>query len=740
MRRRSLFIIVFALIMMFSFSGCLDSGKESGETTATGGEEERIETMYDESGNLSREDHYDSDGELMYYLTYEYDENNLLTLKNEFDENGVKTSYTEYEYHENGKTSSENIVWLDEQGELYERNLIEYYESGNRNKLFCYNSADELFSTQIFSESGACLLSDTCEYDENGVFTGRRVVEHTEEMLFIREELYDSSNELITRSTYSYHDNGEMNESKQVNGKGEIINHTVCDENGQETYREINFFYDNGTMSENSKTEYKDGISYSSIYKYDENGSLISREITEATKAGVIKSEIYGSEGEIIYYKDSQRMEQALFTENGEYQGRNIVEYFGDGSTKLEKEFDSKERLTMFREYSEKGVILINESRKYNSAGIVIEYSYEQISEDDVILKNERVKYDDNGNVVDKDIAIYDKLGNVTYDERIEGGELKYKYTAEYYGKEKIKKEESYRNDGVSIMIRSVEYDEKDRLIYRYDSHEMLNDGLKNETLYKCRYNSADVIVYREQKGAGMMGHVIEEFYDSGKIKKYEETKRDGREYMLEEYSESGEVVRYHQVIYNDDGQKLVENKREIIDGNMITSRDEYRYNDAGVLVVYDHSGSDGAVLKEYYDNGNLCFYKAFSDEGRNKPLIDERYYEDGTLYSRYEYDGDGRVIYSYTLKDEGAETYIYRYNEKGDMIYVERINSNERWIVEYYDNMQVKKSETYSANGQLLDYSEFYENGQMKKILYYDEDGNLINHGEWDENGNPIV
>ena len=89
MHARKVIILALALIFALSFAGCLDNKEESGETT-TSKEEEKIETTYDERGNISREDHYDSDGELIYYLTYEYDENNLLTLKTEFNENGVK--------------------------------------------------------------------------------------------------------------------------------------------------------------------------------------------------------------------------------------------------------------------------------------------------------------------------------------------------------------------------------------------------------------------------------------------------------------------------------------------------------------------------------------------------------------------------------------------------------------------------------------------------------------------------
>ena len=114
----------------------------------------------------------------------------------------------------------------------------------------------------IFNEAGNCIISEDYSYDENGVFLGGHLIEHTAEMLAIREEYYDAENNLKQKNTYSYGDNGIMTENKQVNGNGEIIYHTVCDENGNETYRESNSFHENGKMSVKDKTEIKDGKVY----------------------------------------------------------------------------------------------------------------------------------------------------------------------------------------------------------------------------------------------------------------------------------------------------------------------------------------------------------------------------------------------------------------------------------------------------------------------------------------------
>lgn len=538
---RKFIILALALIFALSFVGCLDNKGDSGESTMSK-EEEKIETTYDDRGNISREDHYDSDGELMYYLTYEYDENNVLTLKTEFNENGVKHSYTEYEYRENGKLFSENIIWLDDHGKQYNRDLIEYYESGNRNKLTSFDANDEQIGMQIYSESGVCILSDVRQFDELGAFVGRHVMEQTEEMLVIRTEEYDVTGKLVNRSTYSYYDNGVKKESKQINENGDIVWLTLCDEKGQETYREMNSFHDNGKMSVNDKTEYKNGITYSDVSKYSEDGELISREILESTKEGEIKNVIYGSKGEILYYKDSQRFEQTLFTEDGRYLGRRLVEYFENGEMKLEKESDSEDRITLLREYSVKGIILVNRFCNYNSDGVLVEYQNEEISESDVILKRENIKYDDKGAVIDKNIALYDYIGNVTYDERVEGGVLKYKYSAEYYGKEKLKKEESYQNDGFSVMIRSVEYDEEGRVLYQYDCHEMLDNGNKNESVYTYRYNAAGNVVYQEFQTP--TGHrTVEEFYDNGQIKRSVSYDRDGNIISKIEWDEKGNTI-----------------------------------------------------------------------------------------------------------------------------------------------------------------------------------------------------
>ena len=646
MRTRKFLFLIIALVLVISFSSCFDNAGDTGKEPPSEEEKEpKVEVTYDENGNVAREDYYNENDELEEYIIYDYDENNVLKMSSTYDENGVKRLYVEYEYDENGKLFSDNTVHVDEKGNQLERYFVEYYESGNRHKVSSFDANDERIALEIFGENGACVYSDMRIFDENGKCVGRRVVENTEQLLVTKEEEYDADDVLVRLSTYSYHDNGEMKESKQINGKGETVNHTINDENGENVYRELNSFHDNGQLSVHEVSEYKNGISYIDIVKYDEGGKQISREINESTKEGPIKNVIYGAENELIYYKDAHKLEESIFTEGGVYNGKRYVEYFDNGEMKLERETDAQGRVTLLYEYSENGVLLINESRVYNASGVLVEYSFEEINAAGVILKNERVKYDGNGNVVDKYVAIYDEYGNVLTDERIESGVLKYKYTAEYYDGVKLKREESYQNDAPTVMSRIVEYDEEGRILYQYDCNENSEINIKTETYNRLRYNSAGVIVYQECKfPQGDM--VIEEYYDNGNIKKSETTGEGGRRYILLEYSESGEIIKSQTVMHNDAGQKLSEHKSELINGSMVESRDEYRYNEAGVLVSFDHDGADGSISIEYYDNGKMCTYRKFADHMRNNLVLFESYDENGVLSGRVEYDENGNPLF----------------------------------------------------------------------------------------------
>ena len=542
MKKRNIFCLAVILALTLIFAGC--SGDEPTDSSSSSGEEEyRVETTLDEAGNLIREDFYNEDDELEEYVIYEYDENNVLKQSSGYDGGGVKRYYVEYAYGSSGKLFTENTVHVDVNGKQLERFLVEYYESGNKHKVSSFDENDVRFSYEELNENGVCIYSDISRFDENGTYIGRSVIAQNDNMLVTMQEEYDASNVLVTGSTFSYHDNGEMKELKSVNKNGDIITHSIKNENGDTIYSENNTFHDNGKISDQSVEEKKDGgITAYRFRKFDANGKMISDEYTESDGKAEIKCEKYGPDGSLIYYKDAAKYEESFFTESGAFTGKRYVEYYKNGDMKLEKEYDAKGNSTLLREYSENGIILVNESSVYSASGKLLEYSYEKISENDVILKNERVKYDESGKVIEKFLAEYDSDGNVVLDERIENGVLTYKYSAEYYGKEKIKKEESYQNDGISVRKRIAEYDKDGRTLYQYDLDENKTLDHKIETYVRYRYNSAGEVVYFENKMPGG-DKMVEEYYDNGQPKKQLQYDREGNLVHSSMWDENGNPI-----------------------------------------------------------------------------------------------------------------------------------------------------------------------------------------------------
>ena len=88
---------------------------------------------------------------------------------------------------------------------------------------------------------------------------------------------------------------------------------------------------------------------------------------------------------------------------------------------------------------------------------------------------------------------------------------------------------------------RILEYDEKNRLTYRYQSGGGVWGGQSTE-IY--RYNAADVIVYQERINATMPDYrVVEEFYDNGQQKSLFVYNKDGTLTLKTEWDEAGNVT-----------------------------------------------------------------------------------------------------------------------------------------------------------------------------------------------------
>lgn len=124
---------------------------------------------------------------------------------------------------------------------------------------------------------------------------------------------------------------------------------------------------------------------------------------------------------------------------------------------------------------------------------------------------------------------------------------------------------------------------------------------------------------------------------------------------------------------------------------------------------------NDGITLSRTFD----CILVNNADR-----YIDIRFYEDGGMYYRKEFNSSKNMV--------GTHTYYY---ETGELLKKEYRDG----IIEYYKNGEVKREIGYSSDVNYPNlYNEYYENGKSKKrwretgrgsnIMYiYNEDGKLV-------------
>lgn len=199
---------------------------------------------------------------------------------------------------------------------------------------------------------------------------------------------------------------------------------------------------------------------------YDENGNQSHHQILEYDVAGKKTYERYFDEQDrplsSSQYSESEiavLFEHWEYDENGNFTGRHVAEYYPDGiQVRYEKEVNARGQLVYERTLSENGIPLKNENNTYNEAGYQLSHSYEEYLNEEILLKSERWTRDDQGNEIEKRIVNYDHFGNVIFDEEYKNGKLVSRYVAEYYGPERPRRTESYRNDGIEEETRIEEF------------------------------------------------------------------------------------------------------------------------------------------------------------------------------------------------------------------------------------------------------------------------------------------
>ena len=190
------------------------------------------------------------------------------------------------------------------------------------------------------------------------------------------------------------------------------------------------------------------------------------------------------------------------------------------------------------------------------------------------------------------------------------------------------------------------------------------------------------------------------------------------------------------------------------------------------ITLLSDDSRAHKPIFEnKYYDDGTLWIEYEYD---QNDELVKESWYNtDGSLQRVYEYDTNGNMIkhskYAYT-PDGALELYIItEFDAEGNIVKNSTFNSdgslNDCWITEYDINgNKVKESrivadgrldyvKEYNANGNLIlemwyDYdsgsymhieSEFDSNGNLTKEIWYDSDGTVAHVYEYDIHGNEI-
>lgn len=190
---------------------------------------------------------------------YTYDEYGRVTEYFQIQDDGTRGWVTEYSYDENGNMIEErtgdsvNVMTYDEVGHLLSK--ISYYKEEQRNE-------------------------NHFEYDEQGyVVAETRIERYSQETTYTFTMTY---NEDHTEATIEQFKNGEPNgvTTETYNAAGQVLTSTVHDANGNWKRTQTWSYDDEGNLlQEGNYTRSETQADYMTIYTYDENGLLLSKNV-----------------------------------------------------------------------------------------------------------------------------------------------------------------------------------------------------------------------------------------------------------------------------------------------------------------------------------------------------------------------------------------------------------------------------------------------------------------------------
>ena len=217
---------------------------------------------YDDAGNRIKSESYDIyDSSTPLYIQHmEYDEHNQL-IRSYYVEDGKVTRETvyEYSYDESGNLIEERtgnsvtVMTYDEEGRVLSK--VSYYKDEKNNETYY-------------------------EYDEQGyVIAETRIERYSEEMTYTFAVTY---NEDHTEATIEQFKNGEPNgiTEETYNAAGQVLRSTAHDANGSWKHSQTwEYDAEGKLLQEGNFSSSETQADYMTIYTYDENGLLLSKNV-----------------------------------------------------------------------------------------------------------------------------------------------------------------------------------------------------------------------------------------------------------------------------------------------------------------------------------------------------------------------------------------------------------------------------------------------------------------------------
>ena len=532
---------------------------------------------------------------------------------------------------------------------------------------------------------------------------------------------------------------------------GNVLSQTkIENKDGVETKYSISYEYYEGTKTPKTKTILNENTETQSVRKYNKNGKLIEKTVTEndSDKVSVYSGYVNGRATKLSSTKTVDGKKIATDYDIS-------YEYHKDGDTVRKKTLIKKDTGTVaISEYDKNGKITKKEIISANGDKTFYTYSVGVLNKKVKVAKNgdkTSYLYDENGKVTEK--TSYDKSSNETkkYTGFINGNASKmtatkiingknvvvnYDISYTYYPGAKTPIEKSVINKTTNVQT-ICSYDKDGKV-----TKKAITDRDTGETKVYTDYLNGQprkLTSTKTQNGKNVTTKysIPCTFYEgTNKLKTKEIINKNNGTATLYKYDKEGNVTQ-KQVTKKD--QKQVSLYTDYVNGQPTKMTSVKRNNNKEVKTTCSisyayHSGTNLIKSTKYtnQDTGTISVRK-YDTEGN---LLKKEITEKDSKKTIYTYNENGKVVQK-EIKGKNSGNTTIEYDENGNCIKKEVEKSNSKTTYLYDEkgaiNKKIVKTKaetlTYNANDKLIERAETKKDSNGKPIettYYYDKKGKI--------------